>query len=91
MKKIQCAFYKELEHRKIVCPKIKDKNKESKTKANLSRVINTQSGSTSQVGGSDSGSTTFSFSVITHTISYSGDFEWMLDTGATYHVCPNRD
>jgi len=51
-------------------------------------VINTQSGSTSQAGGSDSGSTVFSFSVTTSTIGYSGDSEWMLDTGATYHVVP---
>jgi len=33
----------------------------------------------------------FSFSVTTPTINYSGDSEWMLDIGATYHVCPNRD
>ena len=61
---------------------IKDKNKESKTEANLTRVIITQSGSTLQVGGSDSYSMVFSFSVITPTIGYSGDSEWMLDTGA---------
>jgi len=36
-------------------------------------VINTQSGSTSQAGGSDSDSTVFSFSVTTLTIGYSGD------------------
>jgi len=62
-----------------------------KTEANLARVINTQSSSTSQESGSDSDSTIFSFSVITPTIGYSGDSERMLDTGATYHVCPNRD
>ena len=33
----------------------------------------------------------FSFSVTTPTIGYSGDSEWLLDTGATYHVCPNSD
>jgi len=54
-------------------------------------VINTQSGSTSQAGGSESDSMVFFFSVTTLTISYSGDFDWMLDTKATYHVCPNRD
>jgi len=54
-------------------------------------VINTQFGCTSQVDGSDSDSSVFSFSVITPTISYSGDSEWMIDTGATYHVYPNRD
>jgi len=54
-------------------------------------VINTQSSSTSQAGGSDSDSTVFSFSVTTLTIGYLGDSEWILDTGATYHVCPNRN
>ena len=44
LKKNQCAFYKELEHCKVDCPRIKDKNKESKTEANLARVINTQLG-----------------------------------------------
>jgi len=43
-------------------------------------VINTQSCSTSQVGGLDSDSTVFSFSVTTLTISYLDDFEWMLYT-----------
>jgi len=51
--------------------------------------INTQAG-TSQAGGSNSDSSVFSFSVTTP-IGYSGDSEWLLDTGATYHVCPNRD
>jgi len=58
---------------KIDCPRIKDKNKESNTDANLARVINTQSGSTSQAGGSDSDSMIFFFSVTTPTISYSDD------------------
>jgi len=53
-------------------------------------VISTQA-STSQAGGSDSDLSVFSFSVTTHTIGYSGDSEWVLDTGATYHVCPNKD
>jgi len=52
-------------------------------------VINTQAG-TSQAGGSNSDSSVFSFSVTT-TIGYSGDFEWVFDTGVIYHVCPNRD
>ena len=54
-------------------------------------MINTQSGSTSQVDGSDSDSSIFSFTVTTPTVSYSDDSEWMFDTGATYHVCPNGD
>ena len=38
----------------------------------------------------DSNSTIFSFSVTTN-IDYSDDSEWILDIGATYYVCPNRD
>jgi len=29
-------------------------------------------------------------SVTTPTISYSDNAEWILDTEATYHVCPNK-
>ena len=39
----------------------------------------------------DSDSSVISFSVITPTVHYSDNSEWILDTGATYHVCPNRD
>ena len=82
-----CPFSSGTAHR------IKDKNKEkeSKIEANLTQVINTQSSCTSQVDGSDSDSSVFLFSVITPIVGYSGDSEWMIDTGATYHVCPNRD
>jgi len=93
LKKNQCAFCKELGYWKVHCPRIKDKNKRKKSKieANLTQVINTQSGYTSQVDGSNSDSSVFSFSVTTPTIGYSDDSEWMIDTGATYHVYPNRD
>jgi len=53
-------------------------------------VVNTYV-STSHAGGLNSDSSVLSFSVITPIVGYSGDSEWMLDTGATYHVCPNRD
>jgi len=33
----------------------------------------------------------FLFFVTTPTVGYSRDSEWILDTSATYHVCPNRD
>jgi len=66
------------------------KKKESKTKANLTQVVSTQV-STSQVGGSDSDSSVFYFSITISIVDYSGDSEWMLDTGATYHVCPIKD
>ena len=45
--------------------------------------------STSQADGSNSDSSVFSFSVTTPIVGYSVDSEWMLDNGATYHVCPN--
>jgi len=58
--------------------------------ANLIQVINTHA-STSQMDGSDSDSSVFSFSVTTPTVGYSDNYEWILDTGATYHVCPNKN
>jgi len=61
-----------------------------KTEASLAQVISTQAG-TSQVGGSDSDLSVFSFFVTTPTIGYSGDSEWMIDIGVSYYVCPNRD
>ena len=54
-------------------------------------MISTQADGTTQTSGSDSDSMVFSFSVATPTVGYSGDSEWLLDTGATYHVCPNMD
>ena len=77
---------KELRHRKVDCPRIKDK-KESQTEGNLAH---TQAG-TSQAGGSDSDSSLFSFSITTPIIGYSGDSEWVFDTSTTYHVCPYKD
>ena len=44
MKKNQCVFYKEIGHWKVDCLKIKDK--ESKPKANLTQMVNTQDGGT---------------------------------------------
>ena len=60
------------------------------TEANFTKVVSTQA-STSQADGSDSDSSVFSFSITTPTVGYSDNSEWILDTGATYHVCPNRD
>jgi len=67
------------------------KDKEPKSEANLTQVVSTQAGGTSQIGGLDSDSSVFLLSVTTLTVGYSGDSEWILDTSATYHVCPNRD
>ena len=52
---------------------------ESNTEANLA-----------QADGSDEDSSVFSLSVTTPTIDYSDNTEWILDTGATYYVYPNR-
>jgi len=90
LKKNQCTFCKEIGHWKVDCPRIKDKSKKLKTKANLAPLFSTQA-STLQADGSDSDSSIFFFSVITPIVCYSGDSEWILDTGATYHVCPNKD
>jgi len=88
-KKNQCAFCKKLGRWKVDCIKAKGK-KESKTGANLAQVVSTHA-NTSQAGGSNSDSSVFSFSITTPIVGLSGDSEWMLDTGASYHVCPKRD
>ena len=62
LRKNQCAFCREIGHWKVDCLKFKGKKKESKSEANLAKVINTQS-SNSQANGSDSDSLGFSFSV----------------------------
>ena len=40
--------------------------------------------------GNDSDSSGFSFS-LTPSVCASDSWEWMLDSGATYHVCPRRE
>ena len=89
LKRNQCAFCREIGHWKVDCPKFKGKKKESKAEANLSKVTNTQR-SSSQADGSDSDSSGFSFSVSSPIIGNSWKDEWILDTGTTYHACPNR-
>jgi len=49
LKMNQCVFCKELGYMKIDCSGIKDKNKESKTEANLTQVISTHAGTSRQV------------------------------------------
>ena len=68
--------------------KAKGKKKESKTETNLAQVVSTHA-STSQADGSDSDSSVFFFSITTPAVGYSGNSEWILDKGATYHVYPN--
>jgi len=74
LRKNQCAFYREIGYWKVDCPKYKGKKKESKSEANLAKVINTQSNN-SQAGGSDSDSSGFSFSVTTPITGHSGEKE----------------
>ena len=59
------------------------------TEANFAKVVSARA-NTSQADGSDSDSLIFSLSITTPTVDYSDNTEWILDTGATYHVCPNR-
>lgn len=40
--------------------------------------------------GSDSDSSTFSL-FISSIVSRSGVSDWLLDSGATYHVCPTKE
>ena len=79
LKRNQCALCKELGHWKVDCPKAKGKKVESNTEANLA-----------QADGSDEDSSVFSLFVTTLTVCNSDNTEWILDSGATYHVCPNR-
>ena len=60
------------------------------TEANFTKVVSAHA-STSQADGSNSDSSVFSLSVTTPTVSFSDNAQWILDTGATYYVCPNRD
>ena len=89
LKKNQCAFCKEIGHWKVDFSRIKEEGVEDRGKSRTGDQY-TQAG-TSQVGRSGLDSLVFSFSVTTPTISYSSDSEWVLDTGATYYVCPNKN
>jgi len=83
MQRNQYALCKELGHWKVDCLKAKDKKKELMTEENLAQVVSTHA-STSQVDGSDSDSSVFSFFVTTATVGYSDNSEWILNTGATF-------
>ena len=74
----------------LIVQESKIRRRSRKTKANLAQVISTQAG-ISQASGSDLDSSVFLFFVTTPIVGYSGNSEWVLETVATYHVCPNRD
>jgi len=70
---------KELGHWKAECPKAKGKKVESKTEANLAKVVSTQD-STLQEDGSDLDSSVFTLSVTTPTVCNLDNAEWILDS-----------
>ena len=77
LKRNQCALYKELGHWKVDCPKAKGKKVESNTEVNSHRRMDRMK------------THRYSLSVTTP-VCNSDNAEWILDTGATYHVCSNR-
>ena len=77
LKKKQHAFCKG-RHWKVDCPKLK-KNM-SKSEANIAQADDAY----------DSDSSGYSLS-ITPTVCFPDMSEWILDTGATYHICPKRE
>ena len=80
----QCAFCKQTGHWKKDCSVLKKKNK-----------LNEKSGKPSEVNVAKSDENKFDSSTsslsITPSICYLDASEWLLDTGATYHICPRRE
>jgi len=74
--KDECAFCREKGHWKKDCPKLKAKGKSDKGKA------------VSNVAKVDDDNSDLSL-VLTSSTSYSG--AWLLDSGCSHHMCPNRD
>jgi len=68
----------------VLHPELKKKNNQKQKPKQPSKVNVVKS------DGNDSDSSSFSFS-ITPSIYYSDTSEWMLDSGATYHVYPRRE
>jgi len=80
----QCALCKQIDHWKKDRPELKKKN-----------IMKEKSGKSSEVNvtksdRNESNSSAFSLS-ITPLICYSDASEWLLDKGATYHICPSRE
>ena len=80
----QCVFCKQTCHWKKACPKLKKKNKMNEKSEKPSEVNVTKSDE------NESDSSAFLLS-ITPSIYYSDASEWLLDTGATYHICHRRE
>ena len=82
----QCAFCKEDGHWKAECPKLDraEKNKGKAVQASEVNVVKTSGNN------SDSDSSGYSLSALS-SVCVANSTEWMLDSGASYHVCPRRD
>lgn len=86
VEKNQCAFCLETGHWKKDCKKLKELITKNKGKGGaLPSQVNV---ATSE--GNDSDSFDFSF-LLTPSVCASDSWEWILDSGATYHVCPRRE
>ena len=87
VRKNQCAFCKEDGHWKADCPKLVDRAGKNKGKAIQASEANVVKASGND---SDSDSSGYSLSALPSVcVAYST--EWILDSGATYHICPRRD
>ena len=78
-----CAFCKQTGPWKKDCPKLMKKNKLKKS--GKSSEVNVAKSDMNESYSSD-----FSLS-ITPSICYSDASDWLLDMGATYHICPKRE
>lgn len=77
--KDECVWCHEKGHWAKDCPKVKEWDKKSKSAANVVQ-------SNKDVGGESD------FSLVTvPSILWAKDDEWVLDSGATFHVTPNRE
>ena len=83
VEKDQCAFCKQHGHWKSNCAELQKKMKQ---KGNQPLEVNIAKSTDME----DSDSSAYSLSICPK-VDYSDMSEWMLDSGATYHVCPRRD
>ena len=79
LEKNQCAFCIGEGHWKVDCPNLKNK-KESKLEANFLMADD-----------NDFDSSVFTLSITLTVVCYLEKSEWILDTSAIYHACPERE
>ena len=80
--KDQCFKCKKKGHWLKDCPENKKNKKKGKSEQTTEANVVTE--------GNDTDSSNYSLS-ITSSINYADSSEWLLDSGATYHVCPKRE